>query len=88
MPTVFDKLNLKNQTRILVLNPPESFEPELARLRGVAIVRNLADAGEIEFSLAFVTRQKEVDAFAPAIAKTAKGDAVVWFAHPKGRPKK
>ncbi len=44
MPTVFDKLNLKNQTRIVVLNAPESFEPELARLRGVAIVRNLADA--------------------------------------------
>ena len=88
MASTFDKLNLKNQSRIVVLNAPQSFEPELAALRGVAVVRNLDDSAEVEFSLAFVTKQKEVDTFAKAIAKKAKGDAVVWFAYPKGTSKK
>lgn len=88
MTTVFEKLNLKNQSRILVLDPPQSFEPELAALRGVEVLRNLKDAAEIEFSLAFVTEQKELDKFAEVITKKAKGDAVVWFAYPKGTSKK
>jgi hypothetical protein len=43
---------------------------------------------EIAFSLAFVTKQKEVDAIAKTVARKAKGDAIVWFAYPKGTSKK
>jgi hypothetical protein len=88
MATTFDKLNLKDQTQILVLNSPASFEPELATLRGVKIVRDAKSVDAINFSLVFVTQQKEVDALAKAIAKKATGDAVVWFAYPKGTSKK
>jgi hypothetical protein len=85
---IFDKLNLKSLTKILVLNAPQSFEPELAALHGITISRSLLGLGEIEFSLAFVTRQKEVDQLAGSIVKVAKGDPVVWFAYPKGTSKK
>jgi hypothetical protein len=85
---IFDKLNLKSLTKILVLNAPQSFEPELAALRGIAISRSLRGLGQIEFSLAFVTRQKEVDQLAGSIVMMAKGDPVVWFAYPKGTSKK
>lgn len=88
MPSTFEKLNLKNQTQIVVLNAPESFEPEIAALRGVAVQRDLKAASDIEFSIAFVIKQKEVDTLAKAIAKKAEGDAVVWFAYPKGTSKK
>jgi hypothetical protein len=88
MASVFDKLNLKEQTQIVVLNSPESFEPELKALRGVSAQRDLKSAGQIEFSLAFVTKQKEVDTLGKAIAKKAKGDAVVWLAYPKGSSRK
>lgn len=86
MPT-FDKLNLKDQTEIVVLNAPASFEPELKSLKGVAVRRD-AKGGDIDFSLVFVTTQKEVDALGPQVAKKVKGDAVVWFAYPKGSSKK
>jgi hypothetical protein len=86
--TTFQKLNLKDQKQIVILNAPASFEPELKPLRGVAVVRDLKDAGEVEFSLAFVTRQKEVDALGKAIGKRAQGDAVVWLAYPKSSSKK
>ena len=85
--TTFEKLNLKDQGRIVVLNAPASFEPELACLKEVEIVRDLKGVKEIEFALAFVTRQKEVDALAKAIEAKAKGDAVVWLAYPKGSSK-
>jgi hypothetical protein len=88
MSPIFTKLNLKNQTEILILNAPESFEPELAALNSIAIRRNVGDLKEIAFSLAFVTKQKEVDAIARTIARKAQGDAIVWFAYPKGTSKK
>ncbi len=84
MASTFEKLNLKEQKQILVLNAPESFEAELKALRGITIQRDLKSGGEIEFFLAFVTKQKEVDTLGKAIAKKVEGDAVVWFAYPKG----
>src|ERR1700693_1945243 len=88
MPSTFEKLNLKNQRQIVVLNAPESFKHGLGAVRDVTILRNLQDLNEIEFSLAFVTKQIEVDALGKTIARKAKGDAVVWFAYPKGTSKK
>ena len=83
----FAKLNLKDQAEIVVLNAPASFEPELRSLKGVTVRRD-AKGGDIGFSLAFVMTQKEVDTLGPQVAKKAKGDAVVWFAYPKGSSKK
>lgn len=88
MPSTFEKLNLKDQRQIAVLNSPESFDHELVALRDVSILRKVQDLKEIGFSLAFVTKQKEVDTLAAVIAKKAKGDAVVWFAYPKQSSKK
>lgn len=83
MPPLFAKLNLKDQREILVLNPPPSFEPHLASLTGVKILRALEDTRTIGFSLAFVTRLSEIEALAPSLAAKAPGDATIWFAYPK-----
>ncbi len=88
MSTVFKKLNLKEQTELLIVNAPESFEAEISSLKDVAIRRTDKEVKTVTFVLAFVTKQKEVDALAKAIAKKATGDAIVWFAYPKGTSKK
>ena len=88
MASVFGKLNLKDQKQIVVLNAPASFEPELKALRGITVERDLKNAGQVEFALAFVTTQKEVDALGKSLGKKAQGDAVVWLAYPKGSSKK
>jgi hypothetical protein len=86
--TVFEKMNLKDQDAILVLDPPASFEPELTALDGVSVHRSVSGVKTVGFFLAFVTSQPEADkAMRAAAAKTA-GDAVVWFAYPKGTSKK
>ena len=83
MATVFEKLNWKDQQDIVILNAPESFQPELAQLSLTTIHRDLSGPKDTPFLLAFVTRKAEVDKLAPQIAKCAKGDAIVWFAYPK-----
>src|SRR5208283_2944556 len=88
MGSVFEKLNLRSRQEIVVLHAPESFEPELAKLPVMTIHHHLESVAEADFWLAFVTRKSEVDKLAPQIAKRAKGDAIVWFAYPKGTSKK
>jgi hypothetical protein len=87
MATVFEKLNWKGQQEIVVLNAPESFLPELARLPVITLHTHLASVKETGFLLAFVTRKSEVDALAAQIGKRAPGDVIVWFAYPKGTSK-
>jgi hypothetical protein len=88
MAAIFEKLNWKDQQEIVVLNAPDSFEPELAQVSASTIIRSLSPMKETKFLLSFVTRKSEVDALASQIAKRAKGDAIVWFAYPKGSSKK
>jgi len=88
MGSVFEKLNLGSRQEIVVLDAPESFAPELARLPVIAIHHHLESVAEAAFWLAFVTRKSDVEKLAPEIARRAKGDAIVWFAYPKGTSKK
>jgi hypothetical protein len=88
MATVFEKLHLKDHDEIVVLNAPPSFESELASLAGVRVRRSLTGVTRIAFALTFVRTQKDLDGLAGAIAKKAEGDAIVWFAYPKGTSKK
>ncbi len=88
MATVFEKLNLKDQKEIVVLNAPESFIPELSGLRDTTIHRSLRGTGAIHFCLAFVTRKEEVGELAGQLVERTKGDAILWFAYPKGTSKK
>src|SRR6516165_10712920 len=88
MSSVFSKLNLKGHRQIVVLDSPSNFESELAGLKDVEIIRDLKKAEGLTFSLAFVMSQKQVNALAPRVARKAQGDAIVWFAYPKGTSKK
>lgn len=88
MPSVFDKLNLKQQREILVINAPPSFEPELAALKDVAVLRDAKKAKTVSFAIAFATKQAEVDALSKVLAAKAEGDALLWLAYPKGTSKR
>ena len=88
MATLSEKLLLKDHNEILVLNAPESVEPEIVRLPAAKIHRSLKMLRDVRFSLAFVTRQNEVDTLVPQLAARAKGDAALWFAYPKGTSKR
>ncbi len=88
MPSVFDKLNLKQQREILVISAPPSFEPELAALKDVAVLREAKKAKTVSFAVAFATKRAEVDALSKVLAAKAEGDALLWLAYPKGTSKR
>lgn len=83
MSEVFRKLNLKAQDPIVVLDAPPSFEPELAQLRGVAVLRAIRAKTPVTFALGFAITQRVLDTQSAAMAAAAAGDAVLWIAYPK-----
>jgi hypothetical protein len=88
MTSVFQKLNLKAQREIVVFNVPASFEPELARLEGVRILRNPKKPAGVQFALAFATQQAELDRLSKILTADSEDDALLWFAYPKGTSKR
>jgi len=88
MPTIFDKLNIKDNQEILVINAPNSFEKELHRLRRVTVLRDVAETKSLSFALAFVTKRAELDRLSRKLAARAVGDALLWFAYPKATSKR
>ncbi|MBS0264706.1 MAG: hypothetical protein JSS02_22415 [Planctomycetes bacterium] len=83
---LFKKLNLGNQTRIHVLQAPDSFEPALAALPAVQVARRVT--GSVEFALAFVITQAELDTLSQKLIQATTGDATLWFVYPKQSSKK
>jgi hypothetical protein len=82
--SVFAKLNLKQQREILVVHAPASFEMVLASLSGVTVLRDPAVVKTLRFAVAFVYRQSDLDSLSAMLAAKAAGDALLWFAYPKG----
>jgi hypothetical protein len=88
MTPLFNKLNLKGPSDIVVLNAPEGFERELDALQGVTVHHDAAGLERIGFALAFVMTHAQLQAAADAVLPRAQSDAVVWFAYPKGTSKR
>jgi hypothetical protein len=88
MTSVFQKLNLKAQREIVVFNVPTSFEPELARLESVRILRNPKRPVGVQFALAFAAQQAELDRLSKILTADSEDDALLWFAYPKGTSKR
>lgn len=85
---LFKKLNLGTHQEIIVLNAPDSFESELKQLKGVKILRDPGKPKNVKFGLAFAITQAQLDRAAKLFAAGSEGDAVIWFAYPKGTSKR
>jgi hypothetical protein len=85
---LFKKLNLGVHQEIAVFNAPDSFESELKALRGVKITRDPSKSKGVKFGLAFAITQAQLDRASKTLAAASEGDAVIWFAYPKGSSKR
>jgi hypothetical protein len=85
---LFKKLNLGGHQEIAVFDAPASFEPELGRLKGVKITRDPRKPKGVKFGLAFAITQAQLDRVSKILASASVGDAVIWFAYPKGSSKR
>jgi hypothetical protein len=85
---IFTKLNLGAVKSVVIYDAPASFEVELARLKGVEVARDPKKLRAVKFSLAFVTQQTALDRLSKLLTAAADGDALLWFAYPKGTSKR
>lgn len=86
---VFKKLNLKDQRTLYILQAPPSFRTQMVTLPDeVKVKASLGRDQKVQFVLAFVTKQNEVDSLAEKLPTCVESDAVVWLAYPKQTSKK
>jgi hypothetical protein len=86
---LFRKLNFKNQPEVLLVNPPDSFLPEIRQMQHLTKFTNdLGSPGKKGFILAFVTRQEQVNELSTVLVRKTDDNSVFWFAYPKQTSKK
>jgi hypothetical protein len=89
MNALFKKLNYKAPSTIYVLQAPDGMADVLKEMEKLAELKtSLAGARTIDFFLAFVTTQKQVDELIQRIVPRMSSDGVLWFAYPKRSSKR
>ena len=88
MTETFKKLNFKSQNPILVLKAPDSFASELAAMKAETEIHARPKSGvRYAFVLAFGEMRSQIEEAGRVVVKVLDGDAVCWFANPKGTSK-
>ena len=89
MTPLFKKLNLKDQRSIHVVQAPDSFQAELKAIsKTVSVATALNASASVEFFLAFVTKQNEINTVSKLVSARLIDDGLLWLAYPKGSSKK
>jgi hypothetical protein len=89
MDPLLNKLNFKTQKSVYVINAPESLSGVLKSFSESAELITKADKmNDVEFALAFVTTQEQINEIVPKIAPQLTGDAILWMCYPKSSSKK
>ena len=89
MTPLFKKLNYKDQKSLHIIQAPDSFLPEMKAMGDVAkVITSLTGSEPVEFFLAFVTKQNEVNSLSKKVSKCLVEDGLLWLAYPKGSSKK
>ena len=84
MITLWNKLNLRKDQNIVVINAPKSFAPALKSLPRDRVHQRIGAIKDATLVLVFVEKKSELDNVAAAVVAKTTGDAVLWFAYPKG----
>lgn len=89
MTPLFKKLNLKDQRTVHIVQSPDSFQAEIIALSKTgSVATSLSGSSSVEFFLAFVTKQDEVNTLSKQVSTRLVDDGLLWLAYPKGTSKK
>lgn len=88
MTPLLKKMNFKNQNQIFVFNEPEEIMKLFKSLPESKIFKFDYCEKELEFAMAFVFTQQEINHYAELIIPKLKGDAVFWMCYPKTTSKR
>lgn len=88
MHSLLKKLNYKEASTILILNPPTEFSPILAEIKNnILVLEKMPSKSPVSFALIFIYAQKEISSYL-SILDILEPDGDLWFAYPKKSSKK
>jgi hypothetical protein len=89
MLTILQKLNLKEQKQIFILNSPPEFDVMINQTDNeVKIMRSIDPNAKIEFFIGFATNLSQLDQIAQQVTPKLFADAIMWICYPKASSKK
>jgi len=88
MSPLFKKLNYKEGLSILLLSHPNEFEVFINEMPDATFVYNHKRLKSLDFGIAFVKTQDEINAAIDNLASKLSNDPILWFCYPKKSSKK
>ena len=85
MNNILKKLSYRDQSPVLILNPPEEFSSMLKEFSSQV---DLEIKGKYSFIQVFAVESKEANKLAKKVLKAIGDNALLWFCYPKGTSKK
>jgi hypothetical protein len=82
MKSLVQRLKLKDQEEILVLNRPDDFSNNLEHFE-INVVESLVKTSSVSFALLFITSKKQLINEMLSLFPKLKDDCILWIAYPK-----
>lgn len=83
LPTVSEKLQIRDEKNILVQGLPSSIEKQFAKLTFSKSVTPLLRTRKIDFALVFAVSKKQLDDILCDVVPALHAEAKLWIAYPK-----
>lgn len=88
MEEIIRKLNYKGQDKVLLMNSPADLKDLQDTFEKHAAVHTSIKEDKYNFALVFAIEKSTIDDSVPLLNKVLEGDAILWFAYPKGTSKR
>ena len=81
--TLVEKLGIKPDVKVAILNPPDGYDRTLGPLPG-GVVRVASVRGPLDFIQFFTVDRRELEKRFPTRARALRDDGALWISWPKG----
>jgi len=83
LPTLFEKLQLKDEKNLLIQGLPSTIEKQFAKLSFAKNVTPLIKIRKIDFALVFALNQSQLNGILSEVIPALQPEAKLWIAFPK-----
>ncbi len=83
LPTIFEKLQLKDEKNLLIQGLPSTIEKQFAKVSFAKNVTPLLKMKKIDFALIFALNQTQLNGILSEVIPALQPQAKVWIAFPK-----
>lgn len=87
LPTLFEKLQLKDEKNLLIQGLPSTIEKQFAKLSFAKNVTPLIKIKKIDFALIFALNQTQLNGILMEVIPALRPSAKLWIAFPKSTSK-